>query len=215
MAQRTSLTSSRATGAQTDTVHDYTVAGSETVAHAIEASWLRDRARLLGNETEGMHRDLQERALRERAAVKVRKGIRSLLAELGEDRGMGWSDMAELVGVSVAAIRKWRKGGDATPESRMRLASLAAFLDCLSELAIEEPVQWLEVRLPLPSEYLIRPVDLYRDGHAALVLDIAAQRLTAEAALDEIDVAWRDRCRTRFEVYAASDGQRAIRIRDE
>ena len=203
------------TGAQTETVQDYTASGSETNAYAIKASWLRDTTRLLDKDAKDLHRDFQERALRERAAVRVRKGVHSLLVDLGEVRGMGWSDIAELVGVSVSAIRKWRKGGDATPDGRMRLASLAAFLDLLSELMIEDPAQWMEVALPLPPGYVVRPVDLYCEGHAAVVLDIASQRLTVEDALDEIDSTWRDRRRTQFEVYDAPDGQKSIQIRGE
>jgi len=125
---------------------------------------------------------------------------------------MAWTGIARLAGVSVSALRKWRTSGSASAEHRLALARLAAFLDLLSEYAIEDPAQWMEMRLPLPTGYLIRPIDLYRRGAVSGLLEYASARCTAEQILDQIDADWRD-ARSEFETYDAPDGAKAIRIR--
>lgn len=200
------------TGGQSGAIRDYTSDVSQTRSFAVEAAWLRDRAHLVDEDTRNLHHELQASDLAERAAYKGRMGVPRLLTELGDERGMSWSAIAELLDVSVSAIRKWRKGGDASPENRSKLAYLAALLDLLAELTIEDPAQWLEVPLPLPAGYNIRPFDLYREAKTTALLDIATQRITIEQALDNADLNWRDR-RSDFEVYDAPDDKKSIRIR--
>jgi transcriptional regulator with XRE-family HTH domain len=126
---------------------------------------------------------------------------------------MSWSDIASWAGVSVSAVRKWRKGEAATPENRSRLAKIAALLDWLTEYMIEDPAQWLEMEFALPVGYSIRPLDLLLEGHFGSLLDIAAGRATPEQELDRLEPGWRDSRRSDFEVFEAGDGQRAIRAR--
>jgi hypothetical protein len=89
---------------------------------------------------------------------------------------------------------------------------LAAFLDILSEEAIEDPVQWMEMRMPLPAGYSMTPMRLYQQGAATLLLDYASEQRTAEQVLDEVVPNWRE-SRSDFEVYEESDGGKAIRVR--
>lgn len=76
---------------------------------------------------------------------KARAGLQGLLSELTEQHGLGWSEIARLVGVSVPAIRKWRRGGDITPSRLSSLARLAAFLEMLDEEAIRDAPAWLNM----------------------------------------------------------------------
>lgn len=165
---------------------------------------------------EGMeqrHHSTRAQDVGQRAAVKAGEAVPSLVSELVDQRGMARSDVASLAGVSVSAMRQWRKIGKAAPESRMKLARLASFLDVLEECAIEDPAQWIEVPLPLPTGYTVRPFDLYREGHVAGLLDVAAGRRDIEDVLTEIDRDWQESRRSPFEVYDARDGQKAIRFR--
>lgn len=155
-----------------------------------------------------------EDSLKKRAAVKARKGVPDLLEELAFVRGMSWSDIARLVGVSISAVRKWRTGGQATPENRKELARLAGFLDLLGEFGIEDPASWMEITMDLPAGYYIRPVELYLSGHRAELLEIARGHRDAARVLDGIDPAWRDSERSTLEVYTAPDGLPALRFRD-
>ncbi len=176
------------------------------------AGWLRSRADALGEDVASIHQQVRSYHLDQRAAVKSRRGVAGLLTELAVERGMAWADIARLIGVSVAAIRKWRGSSSASADHRFELAKLTAFLDLLDEYAIEDPAQWMEMRLPLPAGYVITPMDLYRRGEVTPLLEYASQRLDAARMLDEIDPRWRD-SRSDFESYDAPDGTKAIRAR--
>jgi len=177
-----------------------------------QAGWLRSRADALGQDVASIHQQVQSYDLDQRAAVKSRHGVPALLTELAVERGLAWADMARLIGVSVAAVRKWRGSGSASAEHRLELAKLTAFLDLLEEYAIEDPAQWMEMRLPLPAGYVITPVDLYQRGKLTALLEYASQRRNAVQILDEVDPRWRD-SRSDFETYDAQDGAKAIRSR--
>ena len=128
---------------------------------------------------------------------------------------MAWTDIAEVAAVSVSAVRKWRKGGDASPESRSRLAKFAALLDTLEEKGlIKDPANWMEMDLPLVAGYYVRPLDLYLNGQDVALLDIAEQRRPVEHILDDIQPGWRE-TRSKFEVFEDTDGFRSLRIRSE
>jgi hypothetical protein len=175
---------------------------------------LRTQLDSVGQQLAVVHQEMRDRDLAQRAAVKGRNNVASLLAELAADRGMAWADIARLINVSVSAIRKWRTNQPASADHRLALAKLAAFLDLLSEYAIEDPAQWMEMRLPLPAGYTFTPLDIYQSGASAVLLDYASQRCTAEEMLDRIDDSWRNQ-RSQFESYNAPDGEKAIRIREK
>jgi hypothetical protein len=174
--------------------------------------WLRSQANVLGKDVASVHEKAWNHDLDQRAANKARRGVPALLAELAVDRGMAWTDIARLVSVSVSGLRKWRTSGSASAEHRLALARLAAFLDLLSEYPIEDPAQWMEMRLPLPPGYVITPIDLYQRGAQSGLLEYASEQRTAEQVLDQFDPGWRD-ARSDFESYDAPDGAKAIRPR--
>lgn len=151
--------------------------------------------------------------LNERTQEKNLLTVQALLDELATDWGMAWSDIAAVAGVSVSAIRKWRKGGTSTPENRQRLARIDAFLSCLTEHAVGDPAQWMEMELPLPPGYSIRPIDLFMQGQELALLEIASQKPAAEV-LDVVAPGWREN-RSDFEVVLDVDGHRTIRRRTQ
>jgi transcriptional regulator with XRE-family HTH domain len=221
------MTVLRKTGAPATTGQRDAPDAPTTWAPSIADTWLRrgagwlhqetaplvDRAANLQDAVADLHADAKAKDLAARTSVKARKSVSGLLAELGQERGMSWSDIAAWAGVSVSAVRKWRKGEAATPENRNRLAKIAALLDWLAEYMIEDPAQWLEIEFALPAGYNIRPLDLLLEGQVDKLLDIAAERKTPEQVLDELEPEWRDSRRSDFEVILAADGDRAIRAR--
>lgn len=172
---------------------------------------IRDEARFLGEDAEELHRAIQHYDLNERAALKSRQGHIALLGELSDKRGMGWSDIALAVGVSLSGVRKWRKGGDCSPDNRIELSRLSAILDLADEAMVVDPAGWLLT--PVLPGYTIRHIDLIASGRADLVLDCAFQMKTPTAVLDEFDPEWRETYRRQFDIIDDEDGIRSLRRR--
>lgn len=190
-------------------------APSETRALSLRADYLRTEAEMLGGQVHDLHTEVREHDLADRTLEKSKKSVASLLKELASDRGMGWSDIAEVVGVSVSAVRKWRQGGVASPDSRSKLARIAALLDVLEEKGvIEDPAAWMEMDFSLDAGYFIRPLDLYLEGHVTELVELAEQRQSTAQVLDQVRPNWRQ-SRSDFEVVLDVDGERSIRRRDE
>lgn len=212
----TPTTGGQPTGTSAGAVSDYAPsAPSETRALSLRADYLRTEVDMLGGEMQELHGAVREHDLADRTLEKSKKAVASLLEELASDRGMGWSDIAEVVGVSVSAVRKWRKGGVASPDSRSKLARIAALLDVLEEKGvIEDPAAWMEMNFTLEPGYFIRPLDLYLEGHITELIELAEQRQTTAQVLDQVRPNWRQ-SRSDFEVYLDVDGERAIRRREE
>ena len=146
-------------------------------------------------------------------AQKLKLSVRGLLTELSVTYGMGWSQIAEAVGVTVSAVTKWRKGETSSGTTRHRLAKLVALLECLS-VYVDEPAGWMEAPLIDEPGYFIRPVDIYLEGGLIELLELADQRITAAQMLDGIRPGWRA-TRSQFEVFLDTDGERSIRLRQD
>jgi transcriptional regulator with XRE-family HTH domain len=172
---------------------------------------LRDETTVLDERVGDSHRAARRLDLDLQARVRAQVDVRSLLEDLTRRRGFGWSDIARLVGVSVQAIRKWRNGESPTGDNRLAVARLVALVDLLESVPIQDPVSWLE--MPIVEGYKPRHLDLYRTGFADALLDLSGLRITPEAALDEMNPAWRDTMRLEHEVFKADDGQLSIRRR--
>jgi transcriptional regulator with XRE-family HTH domain len=203
------------TGADAGGIKDYTVPPIGTSAQTVQADDLRTRTDLVGERVQDWHGEVRAKDLQQRTLNKSRFGVPKLLDELAYERGMSWTNIAEVAAVSVSAVRKWRKGGDASPDVRKRLAKFAALLDTLElKGVIEDPANWVEMDFPLAAGYYIRPIDLYLNGHDLALLDIAEHRKPVEYVLDDVDPGWRER-RSQFEVFDDTDGMRSIRTRSE
>lgn len=212
----TTASGGQPTGTSAGAVSDYAPsAPSTTRALSLRADYLRTEVDMLGGEVQELHGEARELDLNNRTLEKSKKSVPNLLEELTRDRGMGWSDIAEVVGVSVSAIRKWRKGGEASPGSRQKLSRIAALLDILEEKAlVHDPAAWMEMDLPLEAGYFIRPLDLYLEGHMTALIDLAEQRQTVTQVLDQVRPNWRG-SRSDFEVFLDTDGERSIRRRND
>ncbi|MGW5137559.1 hypothetical protein ACWEPH_00610 [Nocardia beijingensis] len=191
-------------------------AQSQTRALSLKYDYLRTNVDMFGADVHVNHNHMRQRELRQRTVEKATKDVPALLTELAYDRGMAWVAIADVVRVSVSAVRKWRKGGAATPEKRRALARFAAMLDMVEEKgAVGDPAAWMEMDLPFEDAgYYIRPLDLYLKGYTTALLDIAERRKGVEEALDEVEPGWRGG-RSKFEVYADTDGDRALRLRGD
>jgi len=158
--------------------------------------------------------ELQRKWMDAQRAAAMADGS-TLLGKLS-DAGMAWRDVARLVGVSVAAVQKWRRGEGITGANRLKLAGIVAVLQCLHEEMINEPVSWLE--MPVHAGVALTSVDLMAAGRYDLVLELAdgehSPAETTIAVLDEFDPHWRDtRVDETFEVFVADDGIPSIRPR--
>lgn len=174
------------------------------------ASHLRLRADAVNSDATSLHQSVYSMHLDERRTVQEQRSVQTLIEALA-DKGVAWSDMAKLLGVSTPAIRKWRQGEGATPGNRSAVAKLAALIDLLSEqLMIEDPAAWLQIPLAGTSTTL---ADIYASGRMELILDYAVGWLTpSEELLDAFDPSWRAREATReYETFTAADGQLGVR----
>lgn len=172
---------------------------------------LRDQTSVLDADVGSDHRAAQLQTLGLVARERARESVGKLLDELSVRRGLGWSDIARLVGVSVQAVRKWRLGEPITGEHRLSVARLAALLDLLEDVPVHDPAGWLEI--PLVDGYSLRHLDLYRGDRADLLFDLAHLRVSPEQAMTELDRDWRQHLRLEHEGFDAEDGQRSIRRR--
>ncbi|MDP8930518.1 MAG: hypothetical protein M3O70_18600 [Actinomycetota bacterium] len=170
---------------------------------------LRDRTSILDADVGNDHRATQLRTLELLARDRAREDVATLLEEISTERGLGWSDIARLVGVSVQAVRKWRRQEPVSGENRLAVARLAALLDLLSEIPVHDAAGWLEI--PVLEGYALRHLDLYRLNRADLLFDLAHLRITPQSAMNQLTSDWRERYRLDHEVYEAEDGQRSIR----
>lgn len=121
--------------------------------------------------------------------------------------------MARLVGVSVPAAQKWRRGERMTVENRHKVASLLAGCDLVSEhYGIQEVASWFE--MPLQHGVPVSSVDLWAGGRPDLVFDYASGHTDGDQILTAWDPEWRDRYRSDFEGFRAGDGQLSIRPKE-
>lgn len=141
-----------------------------------------------------------------------RKAPAEALEQLS-DYGFAWRDVARVIGVSVPALNKWRKGTGITGENRLKIARLLALLDMLADRFIAEPASWLE--MPITDGVGLNGIDLLEQGRFDLVLALASPHTgdnTIDSVLNEFDANWREKfVDNNFESFAAEDGQISIR----
>lgn len=168
----------------------------------------------LQGETRDMRRRAHQTKLETKTAERARTAPLQALDQLA-DYGFAWRDIARVVGVSVPALTKWRKGAGVTGENRLKIARLLALIDMLSERFIDEPASWLE--MPITDGIGITGMDLLERGRYDLVLELASTHTgdgTTESVLNEIDANWRGNLvDNAFESYLAEDGAISIRLK--
>jgi hypothetical protein len=165
---------------------------------------------MLDQEITDGYRGVRRRQLDERTTAIAQREPRELLDELATAWGLSWAAIARLVGVSSAAVRKWRRGESITGDHRRGIARVVAFLESVTQCVnpLSDVASWLEMRISDDTDY--SALDLYAAGQLDLVLDLAAQAIGAHEALDEFDPTWREKADRRFAVVDAPDGLPAI-----
>lgn len=170
---------------------------------------LTGRVRILVEDVEDGRREVRSLDLDNRTVLKSRSNAETLLEELATNRGLGWSEIARLCGVSVSAVRKWRAGESISSDHRRALARLAAFLDLLEEIGpIVEPAGWLHMRLL--EQYTVMAADLYVEGRADDLLEHAQGHLDINDMLDQWNPDWRTATRSDWKILDRPDGERVL-----
>lgn len=140
-------------------------------------------------------KELDERALSleldDRASELAQEDPLDLLSQARTDYGLSWENLAELIGVSSAAVRKWRRDEPISAPNRHRLAKALAFCELLShrDPRISEPAQWLTE--PFQSETTLRGIELYAAGFESQLMAVARQDMSRPDLLDMFDPNWR------------------------
>ncbi len=190
------------------------IAQSTQVVAAIltsEADGLRSQYENLGDEVDNVHEQTYLNEWHVRSGQHAESSSRSLLSHLA-DFGFAWRDIARLVGVSVPAIQKWRKGGSTTADNRQRLAALVAACDVIQRhRSIEDIAQWFE--MDVVRDVHISVNDLWSANEYELVFEYALQGMAPEQVLDRFEPDWREKYSSNFETYRAGDGQLSIRAK--
>lgn len=176
-----------------------------TSAH-VRTKWGAEDAAL--DQQRALVRDLDARTER-----LVRNSPQSLLADLSKS-GLSWRDIAAVVGVTVPAIQKWRRGAGISGAALRSLAKAVGLLEALTAHSISDPATWLEV--PIKLNVSLTRLDLLKRGRFDLVLRSAANAAfePIEVILDTFDPQWRESfVDENFEVFEEPDGILAIRPR--
>jgi hypothetical protein len=187
---------------------------TRTVAKVIteDIGAIRQQTRNLHEATGELHQRSQYLEWTTRTTQRGRSSTEELLEELA-DLGFAWRDIARLVGVSVPAIQKWRRGEGTTGDNRRKVASLVAACDLVAEhYGIQDVASWFE--MPLLDGVPVTPIELWARGRPDLVFDYASGHGDSEQILTSSDPQWRERYRSDFEVFRSDDGQLSIRPKE-
>lgn len=175
------------------------VAGNRAEVHR-----LHERAK-------NLHNDSHDAEWRMATARRAKASVTSMLDELA-DLGFAWRDVARMVGVTVPALQKWRKGGAASGDNRSKVASVLAACDIITlHYMVQDIASWFEI--PLSPAAPLTSIDLFSHGSIDLVFDYAYGQTDPEELLTRFDPTWRERYHSDFEVFEASDGHRSIRAK--
>lgn len=186
----------------------------------LSSSVLADRAHVVHEQARDLHDGTGElrraTALNDLRTRQRKHAVRSPMDVLEDlsDRGFAWRDVARMMGVSVPALQKWRRGDGMTAENRSKLARIAGLIEMLEQRFVNEPASWLEMHVD--TGVALTPLDLVAAGRDDLVLELATEAETGarESIYSEYDPDWRTNLvDTAFESFVAADGMMSIRPR--
>lgn len=160
---------------------------------------------------QGLHHQTLIQLLNTTANELAKKPMTYLLNQLNS-LGFSWQDIARLSGVSVPALRKWRRGNPATGVNRHRVAMFLAFCKIAEEYYfIEDVAGWLET--PLHPSAPITGLDLIAEGKFDLALELASTRMQdPELVLDQFEPGWKEKYESQVELFIAPDGLPGLRL---
>lgn len=194
---------------------------TRTIADLVDrAGHLKNQTRILvadsndvHQSTEELHNESLSTLHRTVAHERAKQSLAGLLDELS-DLGFSWREVARVSGVSVPALRKWRRGGPATGENRKRVAMVVAFCDIArDQYLIDDVASWMEA--PLHSDAPVTALDLVAEDRIDLALQLASEQGTdPEHVLDQFDPDWRERYASPVEVFTGPDGLPGVRLRE-
>lgn len=195
----------------------------DELVHDLEtAGWLHNRAQLLVTDTTEIHEaagqlhaDHLEELLRTVTTQIAQSPFQETLDELSR-LGFSWRAIADMVGVSIPALRKWRTGqSDPSGDNRFRVARVLAFCRLVSEhFLIQDVAGWLET--PIHPDAPVTGLDLLADGHFEQAFVLARQNgADPEEVLDAVRPSWREDFKSDVEVFIAADGQPGLRTSKE
>lgn len=178
------------------------------------AEWHRER---LDDETKRAretHRAALGATIEYRARAHQKRRVTDVLADLS-GAGLAWRDIARVIGVSVPAVRRWRQGESPTAENRDAIARLAALMEALTGLGVEDAATWLE--LPIDPAAPVNGLDLAAERCFEDLCELARGHVTGAELLDARMPDWRSHYRREYEVFRAEDGELGLRpvSRDE
>ena len=170
---------------------------------------VRNTTTVIGDDATAIQHEAFRIQLDARTSQLVKQDPAVLLDELSE-MGFAWRDIARMLGVSVPALRGWRKGDRPSGENRRLIAQLLSFAQIIrDDHLVFEPASWMEV--PLVRDVPVTATDLYETGDLEIIHDLAADKTSPEAALDATRPDWREQYRSDWEVATTEDGERFIR----
>ena len=199
-----------ATAAGTGAIRTQEPATPTYASLAERTALLRDPVQLTQADVGELHRTVQIGDLDERASRVAVQEPSDLLEALATEFGLSWTTIARMVGVTDAAVRKWRRGEPIAPENRRRLARGVAFLQILGTFPVQDSASWLEMRIS--DDATITAVDLFSEGRADLLFELVGNRATPHQVLEGFDPNWRHiyAVDERFAVVEGPDGDPVI-----
>lgn len=189
-----------------------TIEATQTAASILteDIGFDRSRTQTLNQEYGDLHQRIHFVEWQTRTAARGHAGAAEMLGDLA-DLGFAWRDIARLVGVSVTAVQKWRRGGSISGTKRRSVASILAACDLITgHYGVEEIASWFE--MPIVDGAPITAIDLYAGGRPDLVFEYASGHVDdPEQIVTDFEPGWRERYRSDFEVFRADDGDLSIR----
>lgn len=200
---------------------------SPVVQRLQETSFNRETAYLGHRDAVSDHHVVRAEVLNGSERRLVDEATRELLAEL-RSFGLLWSSVAQVVGVSDAAVRKWRSGGAIEQRHKRRLARLVALGRLHHAYAMPTTssgfAEWLDT--PIVSGFSGTPLDLLalnRDRDSAALQPLLdwmlehSDREHGEALLDRyVGEGWREQAQDekRFRIVRSADGEQILVVDD-
>lgn len=167
----------------------------------------------MSQKAKGLHQDsyiAEWRAVSDEIFTK--RPVLEQLEELSE-MGFSWRGVAKMLGVSVPATQKWRRGEGVSSENRRRLSDILGACELLTERRyVADVVSWLEV--PLVPGIPVTPIDLWAAGEQRLVFQRAIEKVSPEEVLTRFQPDWRERYQSDFETFRDVDGNLGLRMKD-
>jgi hypothetical protein len=189
-----------------------TVGTAELSELTERAGALSNRVQILHDDTADLHLNVILREWQAKSTDLVRRDMPTLLRQIS-DLGFAWRDTARLIGVSVPAVQKWRRGGAATGQSRFNAAAALAACELIAKhYMVQDVASWFES--PVLFGTPVTALDLYAARRPQLVFRLAAGNADPEEVLSAFDPDWREHYRSDFEVFGAEDGGLAIRAKE-